>query len=164
MKIKLILIGLLLANNLLGQETQRMETFSDGSVLVTDSALDFFVGSWMWKRGATSIKMVIHKKRVNIGSTTKAMEADILVGGYQYLKDGKEVLNTLESFPLSGIARDANTIVFSVINPDQSITELEFIKKSSTTALFILGDGKRELQRMKKEYPLKTNILLERIN
>jgi hypothetical protein len=57
-----------------------------------DNELDPFVGTFIYTNGATSLKIVLQKKLM---SDSGGYYEDMIVGGYQYIKDGIEKSNTL---------------------------------------------------------------------
>jgi hypothetical protein len=57
-----------------------------------DNELDPFVGTYVYTYGTTSLKIVLQKKLM---SDTGGYFEDMIVGEYQYIKDGVEKINTL---------------------------------------------------------------------
>lgn len=57
--------------------------------------LEQFAGTWVYTDGSTSFKIVIQKKTM-VRVTPKHYE-DVLIGEYQYIKDGVEKVNTLQN-------------------------------------------------------------------
>lgn len=54
--------------------------------------LDPFVGTWVYTNGNTSLKIVIEKKEM---AEHPLYYEDILLGGYQYIENGIEKINTI---------------------------------------------------------------------
>lgn len=57
-----------------------------------DNYLDPFVGTWLYTNGNTSFKIVIEKKTMAEHPT---YYDDLLLGGYQYIENGMEKINTI---------------------------------------------------------------------
>jgi hypothetical protein len=57
-----------------------------------DNNLDAFVGTWIFTDGNTSLKIVLKKE---IKRYDDRYYSDLLIGGYQYIEDGDEKINTL---------------------------------------------------------------------
>ncbi|MCA0348608.1 MAG: hypothetical protein LCH35_05015 [Bacteroidetes bacterium] len=56
--------------------------------------LDPFIGTYIYTDGTTSLKIVLQKKLMSSHSNLRYYE-DLIVGEYQYIKDGVEIANTL---------------------------------------------------------------------
>jgi hypothetical protein len=62
----------------------------------TNNDLDNFVGTWKYTNGATSLTIVLQKKEMqNYSDNSISYYEDILVGGYKYVENGVEKINTL---------------------------------------------------------------------
>jgi hypothetical protein len=59
-----------------------------------DNVLDPFVGTWIYTDGNSSITMVIKKKQ-HFQFTYGNEYEDLLYGGYRYVQNGVEVINTI---------------------------------------------------------------------
>lgn len=57
-----------------------------------DNELDSFVGTWLYTEGTTSLKMVLKKEVMYFNGR---YYKDLIVGEYQYIKNGIEKINTL---------------------------------------------------------------------
>lgn len=65
----------------------------------TNSLLDPFVGTYIYTDGTTSLKIVLQKKIMS--SMNNYYYEDLIVGEYQYIKDGAEVVNTLSRLEIN---------------------------------------------------------------
>jgi len=55
---------------------------------------DPFTGTWVYQNGATSITLVLEKE-INIYDQDANYHYDILIGEYEYIQNGQEIINTL---------------------------------------------------------------------
>ncbi|MEW5675797.1 DUF6705 family protein [Flavobacterium enshiense] len=68
----------------------------------TNNQLDRYVGTWLYTNGMTSLKIIIQKKYNNFNPSKNFYE-DILIGEYQYIENGVEIVNTLPRLQDSSI-------------------------------------------------------------
>ncbi len=61
----------------------------------THSLLDHFVGTYVYTNGSTSFTMVLQKKTMS--SMNGVYYEDLIIGEYQYIQNGIELLNTLNN-------------------------------------------------------------------
>lgn len=59
-----------------------------------NNQLDRYVGTWLYTNGATSLKIIIQKKHYAFNPSNNFYE-DLLIGEYQYIENGVEIVNTL---------------------------------------------------------------------
>ncbi|WP_046759137.1 DUF6705 family protein [Kordia jejudonensis] len=59
-----------------------------------NNVLNTFEGTWLYTNGATSLKIVLVKKTMYFNGTCYE---DIIIGEYQYIRNGVELINTLTS-------------------------------------------------------------------
>ena len=86
-----------------------------------DNIINNYVGTWKWTSGTDEFTITLVKKKKN----NDEFSVDILSGGYRYVKNGLEVVNTLSDVnidvnaingplaSLSSYVRDGNRIGFS---------------------------------------------------
>lgn len=60
-----------------------------------DNNFGQFMGSWIYTNGNTSFKIVIQKKEMT--RSGRGYFEDMLIGGYQYIKNGVEKVNTFSN-------------------------------------------------------------------
>lgn len=60
----------------------------------TNNLLDPFVGTYVYTNGNTSLKIVLQKKLMSSPTNHRYYE-DLIIGGYQYIKDGEQITNSL---------------------------------------------------------------------
>jgi hypothetical protein len=70
-----------------------------------DNVLDNFTGTYIYTNGTTSLKFVLQKK-INTLTSSDGINyhEDILIGEYQYIKDGVQIANTLASLNINMIS------------------------------------------------------------
>lgn len=61
----------------------------------TQNILDPFVGTYIYTNGNTSFKIVLQKKTMS--SMNDVYYEDLIIGEYQYIENGVEILNTLNN-------------------------------------------------------------------
>lgn len=62
----------------------------------TYNLLNPFVGTFVYTNGSTSFKIVLQKKTMS--SLNGVYYEDLIIGEYQYIENGVEILNTLNNF------------------------------------------------------------------
>ena len=62
----------------------------------THDLLNPFVGTYIYTNGSTSFKIVLQKKTMS--SMNGVYYEDLIIGEYQYIENGVEILNTLNNF------------------------------------------------------------------
>ncbi|MDC1265621.1 hypothetical protein N8009_02380 [Flavobacteriaceae bacterium] len=70
-----------------------------------NNVLNDFEGTWLYTNGNTSLKIILTK---NIQYFNGKFYEDIIVGGYQYIENGVEKINTLSDANIPNIGRDAS--------------------------------------------------------
>ena len=103
MKKIIFIITVLISISCSSQQTISLSNYNGSNDLVNnnyikdiDGILDKFVGTWEWNNGSTTIfrikfVKVLHNKTSNIETYFE----DEILGGYQYILNGVEVVNTL---------------------------------------------------------------------
>lgn len=106
-----ITIGLALYNCKAQSPVLNMETTFSADVpdnayyKDVNNVLNNFEGTWLYTNGNTSLKIVLIKSTQFLNS--KFYE-DLLIGGYQYIENGEEKINTLTDADDPSIGRDAS--------------------------------------------------------
>ncbi|MDN6317963.1 MAG: hypothetical protein L0J59_10890 [Lactococcus lactis] len=62
-----------------------------------NNEMDAFVGTWLYTEGNTSLKIKLKKETMHYNGK---YYVDLMVGEYQYIKNGVELINTLNNFDL----------------------------------------------------------------
>lgn len=62
-----------------------------------NNEMDAFVGTWLYTEGNTSLKIKLKKETMHFNGK---YYVDLMVGEYQYIKNGVELINTLNNFDL----------------------------------------------------------------
>jgi hypothetical protein len=70
-----------------------------------NNELNNFEGTWLYTNGSTSLKLKLVKSTQYFNGS---FYEDLLIGGYQYIKDGVEKINTLTDANDSSIGRNAS--------------------------------------------------------
>jgi hypothetical protein len=70
-----------------------------------NNVLNNFEGTWLYTNGNTSLKIKLVK---SIKFFNSKFYEDLLIGGYQYIKDGVEKINTLSDANSPSIGRNAS--------------------------------------------------------
>lgn len=65
----------------------------------TNNELDAFVGNYLYSSGNTSLKIILQKKIMS--SMNGYYYEDLIIGEYQYIRDGIEKTNTLDKLALN---------------------------------------------------------------
>ena len=74
-----------------------------------NNTLNTFEGTWLYTNGNTSLKIILVKKEMyHYQAGTRDYYEDLLVGGYQYIEDGVEKINTLSDANNPSIGRNAS--------------------------------------------------------
>lgn len=74
-----------------------------------NNTLNTFEGTWLYSNGNTSLKIILVKKEMyHYQAGTKSYYEDLLVGGYQYIKNGVEKINTLSDANNPSMGRKAS--------------------------------------------------------
>lgn len=87
----IILILLILVGGLVSAQTN----FPKDGDNIKNPHIDKFVGTWIWSNGTESLEFVLKKKNIllPIGNNIRT---DVLYGFHKYVKDGKELENSLQ--------------------------------------------------------------------
>jgi len=92
MKKKILLIaGLLLCLGYYGAMAQETPDIKVPGAYYQDNVINNYVGTWKWTSGTDEFIIVLVKKKRNLSKYS----VDILSGGYRYVKNGVEQVNTL---------------------------------------------------------------------
>ena len=67
-----------------------------------DNVITNYVGTWKWTSGTDAFTIVLVKKKYDLDDHSR----DVLSGGYRYVKNGVEVINTLND-----VNKDINNII-----------------------------------------------------
>lgn len=70
----------------------------------THNDLNNYEGTWKYTNGTTSLTITLQKKEMQVTSNasyTKSYYEDILVGGYKYVENGVEKINTIPQLSLT---------------------------------------------------------------
>jgi hypothetical protein len=78
-----------------------------------NNELNNFEGTWLYTNGSTSLKLKLVKSTQYFNGS---FYEDLLIGGYQYIKDGVEKINTLTDANNSSIGRNASILGNNVYN------------------------------------------------
>lgn len=62
-----------------------------------NNEMDDFVGTWIYTEGNTTLKIKLKKELMHYNGR---FYVDMIVGEYQYIKNGVELINTLDNFDL----------------------------------------------------------------
>ena len=96
-----------------------------------DNAINNYVGTWKWTSGADTFTIALVKKKYDLDDHSR----DVLSGGYRYVKNGIEIINTLNDVnknvnniidnnslaSLSSGVRDGNHFLFHFIDRLKSV-------------------------------------------
>jgi hypothetical protein len=99
----ILIILILFISNLLNAQIVALED-KDGSRIAgvyykdVHSSLNPFVGTWLYTNGSTSLKIVLVKKTP---SSFGDYYEDLIIGEYQYIKNGEEKINTLSNLNIT---------------------------------------------------------------
>tara|TARA_R110002111_G_scaffold126258_1_gene190814 strand:- start:160 stop:699 length:540 start_codon:yes stop_codon:yes gene_type:complete len=83
----------------------KMDMPENGYYKDVNNVLNDFEGTWLYTNGNTSLKITLTK---NIQYFNGKFYEDIIVGGYQYIENGVEKINTLSDASISNIGRNAS--------------------------------------------------------
>ena len=119
----LLLSGILLCVGYFGAIAQETPNIKVPGTYYQDNVINNYVGTWKWTNGADEFTIVLVKKKCDL--TTYSV--DVLSGGYRYVKNGVEQINTLSDVnidinasgpvaSLGSITRHGNKIGFSFID------------------------------------------------
>jgi len=82
-----------------------------------NNTLNTFKGTWLYSNGNTSLKIILVKKEMyHYQAGTRSYYEDLLVGGYQYIKDGVEKINTLSDANNPSMGRKASIMGNNIFN------------------------------------------------
>jgi hypothetical protein len=70
-----------------------------------NNEINDFEGTWLYTNGTTSLKITLVK---NVMLFNGKFYEDIMTGGYQYIEDGDEIVNTLDDANNPNLGRSAN--------------------------------------------------------
>jgi len=97
MKRKILLIaGLLLCMGYYEAVAQETPAVKVPGTYYQDNVINNYVGTWKWTNGADEFTIVLVKKK----SILSKHSVDVLSGGYRYVKNGVEQVNTLDDVGL----------------------------------------------------------------
>ncbi len=85
----------------------RMDAPNNSYYKDVNNVLNGFEGTWLYTNGNTSLKIVLVKKTMQHRYNGGYYE-DLIVGGYQYIENGVEKINTLSDVNHPNIGRDAS--------------------------------------------------------
>jgi len=60
-----------------------------------DGKLNPFIGTWKWVNGNSEFTVVFVKKEMYDASGLNPFKEDTVLGGYRYIENGVEIVNTL---------------------------------------------------------------------
>lgn len=89
LKIKIVLLSLLFMNS------NAQKTFPKDGDNIKNPHIDKFVGTWTWKQGNSELVFVLKKINTKLIPTAD-IYGDVLYGFHKYVKDGKELENSLQ--------------------------------------------------------------------
>jgi len=93
-----------------------------------DNVINHYAGTWKWTSGTDTFTIVLVKKKLDLDDHSM----DVLSGGYRYVKNGVEVINTLSDVnldinddnspvaSLESIVREGNELMFGFIDRGNS--------------------------------------------
>ena len=61
------------------------------NLILKDSALDKYAGTWIWKNGNKSLTIQLSTKLYQLGDSNHIVDVTFLSGYYQYIVDGKVI-------------------------------------------------------------------------
>lgn len=68
----------------------------------TSNFLNQYTGTWLYVNGNTSLKIILQKKQMcHMTSGPKEYYTDYIIGEYQYIYNGTEVINTLNNLQVN---------------------------------------------------------------
>jgi len=125
MKKKILLIaGMLLCIGYYGASAQETPDVKVPGTYYQDNVINNYVGTWKWTNGTDEFTIVLVKKKCNL----EDYSVDVLSGGYRYVKNGVEQVNTL------------NDVNIDINAPDGPIASLESNVREGNIISFLFDD------------------------
>jgi|GEM_PF-1771756 hypothetical protein len=87
----LLLSGILLCVSSFGAIAQETPNIIVPGTYYQDNVINNYAGTWKWTNGTDEFTIVLVKKKCNL----ERFSVDVLSGGYRYVKNGVEQINTL---------------------------------------------------------------------
>ena len=124
---KIIFLASVLLGTWLSQEATAQDTPDDivPGTYYQDHVITNYARTWKWTSGADTFTVVLVKKKRNLDKYS----VDVLSGGYRYVKNGVEIVNTLN---------DVNKDVNNVVNGN--FASLRSITRDGNGFLFLFMD------------------------
>ena len=123
MKKKILFIaGLLLCLGYYGASAQETPDVKVPGTYYQDNVINNYVGTWKWTNGTDEFTIVLVKKK----RVLDTYSVDILSGGYRYVKNGVEQINTLSDVNIDVNAPNNGSIV-SLRSIVREGNEIDFI-------------------------------------
>jgi len=121
----LLLSGILLCVGYFGAIAQETPNIIVPGTYYQDNVINNYVGTWKWSSGADEFTIVLVKKK----SILSKYSVDVLSGGYRYVKNGVEQVNTL------------NDVNIDINAPDGPVASLESNVREGNVIAFLFEDA-----------------------
>ncbi|WP_426669176.1 DUF6705 family protein [Mucilaginibacter sp. McL0603] len=132
---------------------------------MTDKNADKYIGTWKWKIGTNEFTLKLEKGQKNMGTKEKPWLMDILKGGFQSIKNGKESINNLSVEPLiGGTEGNPDKIILYYSDSQQhKLLIFEATLTANNTLRWTLSKRPQEWQAPISSVPVPVDIELNRI-
>jgi|GEM_PF-6065158 len=133
------------------------------NTLITDQNADKFIGTWVWKRDNNVLRIKLKKVLINWGSKDKPAMFEGLTGGYQFVKNGKEVSFFTNEYPISGSTEGQPSIAYLSIYNSKTPKNVAYLHTSNEYILTYINSSTVRLElskRIREGSPNKNNLTL----
>ena len=118
--IKISILLLFTANNfaqtIVNIEELSLEVSPDTYYKDINNFFEVFVGTWIYTDGTTSFKLVLEKKAMVPNNVNNSF-FDYLIGEYQYIKNGNELINTIGNTDANNLGILGNLLLKNTYRP-----------------------------------------------
>lgn len=118
--------------------------------VVADRNFNKFVGTWV--SGDTNNELTVQLEKKNISLGKDPIFFEMLIGGYKFTKNGKEVVNTLASKPIYGKSNknDKSEITLGITD-NQTYKETPFTAKLIDKNTLVLSPSTEKGEGIKRD-------------
>lgn len=142
----------------------RSEALKGNDLNLTDSNLDKYAGTWVWKSGNKTLTLKLKKETIHYGRNNHVLDLEVISGNYEYLANGKTISNFSDNEVKGSSGGKKDTInVFVDVKTRKTMAALLLTYLNSNTVKLELDKNKFEFKN-DKNFELPNSIVLIKQN